>query len=430
MKIIVNNTVALNGGDAAILLSIIQLLRASFGHDTQFVIADSQPEVASQYYPDFVFRKLLYFQIQHYPEVKFTRRISQFANWSRLNFGAWCLGRNLTSLAKQVLTEAEFQAFTEYQSADLVVSTGGTYLVENYGLRPRIFDYQIALRLGKPLIFFTQSLGPFADQFNREALKPIFEQAALVLLRDQKSKNNLLELGVQNPNLHVNADAVFALADSAALEAAAAANASSSARLKVAISVREWQYFKKIDSTLGMQRYLQAFRDLSIHLVEKYGAEITYLSTCQGVPRYWTDDSKVGLEIFKMLPESVASSVTVNTEFHSPKDLIDILKGFDLVISTRMHMAILSLGSGVPVLPIAYEFKTQELFERLGHGHWVQDIEDVCTESLIQLTDKVLNALPESRQALFAGVAQERESALASGELVKRAYEQWQQKGG
>lgn len=36
-----------------------------------------------------------------------------------------------------------------------------------------------------------------------------------------------------------------------------------------------------------------------------------------------------------------------------------------------MHMAILALTSGTPVFPITYEFKTQELFNRLGLGEWV-----------------------------------------------------------
>lgn len=51
------------------------------------------------------------------------------------------------------------------------------------------------------------------------------------------------------------------------------------------------------------------------------------------------------------------------------------LQDFDLCIGTRMHMCILSLISGTPVLPIAYEFKTQELFGEIGLKEWVTDIE-------------------------------------------------------
>ena len=45
---------------------------------------------------------------------------------------------------------------------------------------------------------------------------------------------------------------------------------------------------------------------------------------------------------------------------------MELAKGFDFVVATRMHMMILSLCVGTPVLPIAYEFKTKELAARLG----------------------------------------------------------------
>ncbi len=88
-------------------------------------------------------------------------------------------------------------------------------------------------------------------------------------------------------------------------------------------------------------------------------------------------------------------------------------------------MAILALGVGIPVFPIAYEFKTRELFERLGLGCWIQDIENICAESLISLVDSFIKSLPQIRKKLFYEVEQERRCALMSGEIVKKAFEQW-----
>ena len=60
MKILITNTVSLNGGDSAILEGILRLLRMNFGQDTEFIIYDNQPEIARKYYPDLKFRKLIY----------------------------------------------------------------------------------------------------------------------------------------------------------------------------------------------------------------------------------------------------------------------------------------------------------------------------------------------------------------------------------
>jgi colanic acid/amylovoran biosynthesis protein len=90
-----------------------------------------------------------------------------------------------------------------------------------------------------------------------------------------------------------------------------------------------------------------------------------------------------------------------------------------------MHMAILALSVGTPVLPIAYEFKMRELFERLAQGRWVQDIEAISAGALINAVDQLLKALPDIRQPLFTAVQKEYENAIASGHLVRQAFEEW-----
>src|SRR3954447_7961224 len=64
MKVVVENTVCLNTGDAAILLAIRHILKSIAGDDVQFYVFDSQPEVAARLYtkkeyPDLEFHKLL-----------------------------------------------------------------------------------------------------------------------------------------------------------------------------------------------------------------------------------------------------------------------------------------------------------------------------------------------------------------------------------
>jgi colanic acid/amylovoran biosynthesis protein len=56
-------------------------------------------------------------------------------------------------------------------------------------------------------------------------------------------------------------------------------------------------------------------------------------------------------------------------------------------------MAILGICAGVPVLPIAYEFKTRELFRSLGLEEWVTDIEDADEAVFSELVDRFVNAL-------------------------------------
>lgn len=422
MKILITNIVTLNAGDAAILYAMIDVLRAAFGDDTEFVIYDKHGDAPGRYYPELVFRKLLYLtRTERTANLRFVQRFSGL----RFKLGLWSSKHGIPLLRRALLNKTEARDVQEYKTADLIVSSGGTYLVETYSLDARIFDYQLSIYLNKPLVFFTQSLGPFADPLNRKALKSIFDKAIAILVRDEQSLANLEDLGISRTKIHPAADAVFALSDLDAVESAKLTSGNSHENLRVVISVREWRHFKTIDPASGMKQYIDALRSVTSYLVENRNAEITYLSTCQGMPEYWTDDSKLAHVIVDGLPETIRRSVSVDSSFHRPAELAATLKNYDLVIATRMHMAILALSAGTPVLPIAYEFKMHGLFERLGQARWVQDIETVTGETLIAALEQFLRALPQLRGPLFTAVQQERASAVASGEIVKQAYDNW-----
>jgi len=425
VKILITNIVTLNAGDAAILYAMIDVLRGAFGQDTKFVVYDKHGDVPSRYYPDLTFRKLLYLTREsNAPSDRFWRKLDHL----RFQFGLWSVKHGVPVLPRVVLSKTEYRDVLEYKTADLIVSSGGTYLVENYSMDARIFDYRLALYLQKPLVFFTQSLGPFANPSNRKALRPIFEDSITILVRDEQSRRNLNDLGITNTKLHLAADAAFALSNLEALQAAKVRRQWTASKLRVAISVREWRHFKTVEPEQGMKQYCDALRALTTHLVEKQNAEVTYLSTCQGMPEYWTDDSRLAQTIVDGLSEGIRRSVSVNSGFHGPDALATILKDYDLVIATRMHMAILALGVGTPVLPIAYEFKMKELFERLGQGRWVQDIETISADGLINAADQYLRELPTVREAVFTAVEREHASAVASGAIVRKAFEEWRRR--
>jgi len=433
MKIIITNTVALNGGDAAILQGLVYVLRKIFGSNTEFVVYDNQANVANRYYPELKFRKLIYININDLKNPFIRKCIRHFKCpryvWARLNclrfhFAAWCWCNSLRILAKMLLRKHELEDLVSYESADIIISTGGTYLVENYDLSSRIFDYKISLLMGKPLVFFTQSLGPFSNRRNRTALSKIFSGALLILVRDEKSRQYLMDLDVDMRKVYIFPDIAFGLPIKEFAKEDATGTFYQKESLNVGISVRYWPFFK-VGKTTGMETYMEVISRTVTHLRNKYNASITFISTCQGIPEYWAGDSKVAQEIWSRLPDDIKKDVRVDHSFHPLYELLETLASFDMVIATRMHMAILSLIAGTPVLPIAYEFKTKELFKRLDFAEWTQDIETLETHTFRKVADSFLKQLPERSEALFNRVAKEREGAMDSGKRVKEAYVHW-----
>ncbi|MEY2410547.1 MAG: colanic acid/amylovoran biosynthesis protein [Verrucomicrobiota bacterium] len=412
MRVVITNAVTSNGGDAAILLGMMKLLRTALGSETQFVIFDSQPDLAKRHYPELEFRELWRARAIRLAGRR-ARKLRRAFHLARIRVAAKLQIHGAKRLAAVMLTHEEKIALEDFSAADLVVSTGGTYLVEHYSLKSRLFEFELALALRKPLVLFTQSLGPFRKPENRRALANVLRRAAGVLVRDEASRNHLASLDVPPEKIRLAADAAFAL------ETGPPSFPTPAPFLRVAISVRNWSHFKEADRDAGMNRFTEAMTALTSHLVQQHGARVTFISTCQGIPEYAFDDSQIADVIAGALPDAVRERVRVDAGFHRPEELIQRLQEFDMVVATRMHLAILSLLAGTPVLPVSYEFKTTELFGRLGMARWVQDIETIDPLGLIATADQFVGELPALRGAVRSAVERERLEAASAVEAVQ-----------
>ena len=331
MKIVVSNTAALNGGDAAILYATVDILRRAFGETLEVTASDMQAEVAARYHPALRFCPTLYNAVTAWAGRGAWRKPAML-----LALAAAALGKP----ARRLLPRALRRTLDVYAEADAVVSAGGTYLVPHYELTPKLFDFLVTLALGRPLVLFTQSLGPFGGLRQRRLLRFVLRRARLILVRDERSVGHLRALGVE-ANVRLAADAAFALAG----ELSAALRPDKLPRApRVAISVRDWPHFPG-DAQAGMARYRAAVAAFAAELARRH-ADVTFVSTCQGIPDYWTDDSAEAERIAALVPAELRARIVVDRAFRAPADLIARFAGFDMVVATRMHAAILARAPG------------------------------------------------------------------------------------
>jgi len=408
--ILITNAMALNGGDAAILQATIAMLRETCGEKTDFTVYDMMGKAPARYYNDLRFRPQLFAQIEKLTKRRPARIALSLGVLLLAKYGHTAPGRRLIARLPPELR----QSLADYANADLVVSSGGTYLVPHYEVYSKLFDFLIAQAFGRRLVLFTQSLGPFPSGKRRLLLRYVLRRAHLILVRDEKSRRQLEELGIAE-NVKACADAAFALAP-AALQGR---DFPSRKPWRIAISVRDWPHFRTRTAAAGMERYLTAVTALTEHLVERYAAEITFISTCQGTPEYWTDDGHTAERIVNRLPEGILRCVRCDRAFHTPAQLLAELQKHDLVVATRLHVAILSLCAGTPVLPIAYEFKTRELFERFGLDHATLDIEAVSPSRLIEAFENATAFWQGRADEAWSKVREERQSALEAARHIE-----------
>ena len=422
LRVAITNVTLGNGGDAAILYGVERALRAALPPLTTTVFG-TQPEVMAPYYPDLDvvngLSSVAWPQIAVGVPARARRAFRWVERRPRLVAAAraWAAGKR--GRARVLAGPDGVRPFEALATADVVVSSGGTYFVPAYWLGPRLLEFDVLHALGKPYALYTQSVGPVGDGMPRERLARVFRESRATLLRDARSQREVAALAPETPT-SVRADAAFALADAETL--AAAPGRSWPSQPTVAVSVRDWPHFVSGPSDAGMARYRASVAAGVERLVRAHGARVRFLSTCQGTPGYRYDDSAVALQIRDLMPADVRRSVEVDREMHRPDGVLAAYGDADLVVATRMHAAILALCAGTPVLPVAYQFKTQELFDALGLGDWVTDIETTTPGGFAATTDRVVGALPDARAGLFPRVERMRADAMAAGALVADAF--------
>jgi len=417
MRVHVLGSVALNGGDAAIMAGQEAMLRRQWP-DVTISVSDSDPEAAARYYPQYEFHPFLYSGIARYRGgrgIDHLRERLVRAHWFAV---AALHGRGAGRLAGMLSTQEQRALLAPLLAAGVIAYTGGTSLTENYSLKAKLFDLQIAALLGKTLAFLPQSAGPFRRPDTRSVLRRIFGSADLVLVRDTRSYGYVLDVGAAPERSQVLPDMAFALVVPPADWPARNGHAP-----QLAVSVRSWSHFTGLTPEEGMRRYVEAVQEAVTRVVRESGARVSFVSTCQGRPEYWTDDSALAVEIAAGLDADVAAEVVVDREPRTPEELLEHLAGFDAMLSTRLHGAILAACAGVPTLPIAYEFKTREVWGQLGLEEWVIDIGDVDRAGLAAAVTRLLERRADVRAQLSETLPRQLAGAMSVGPILAAAYE-------
>ena len=414
MKIAITNNIALNGGDAAIMLGMTKALRKRFGNDTKFVISSTYPEVCAELYPEYRWISVIGREADTTPynHIRFIGRIARYLKHSRYYIAAYFRKNNIP-LYKLLLCKHDIHTLNEYATSDYIISSGGTYLIEPYGIDAQYHDYRISLILGKPLVQYSQSMGPFTRKQTKERLRWIFNRCNTILLRDQKSAANVLGLGIKDESIvHVVPDAAFALGD---VEAMMSRKDDTMNKYgNVAISVRDWIHTTD-DNT--MPKYLKSIAEAIIMLVKK-GYKIHFISTCQGIP-YYSDDNQEVEKIMSLIPVQYHSNIVKYNHYLSIPTIQNLLHTMDFIIATRLHMSILSLITGTPVYPIAYEFKTVELYHSLGYNR-VDTLDSLSPTTFCNSIDAFIEWFTTTRrQKIYSRVVEYINNSMSVPTLIK-----------
>jgi len=339
-----------NMGDEAILVSELILLKESIKDVELYVLSF-----------DYERTKRLTANI---PEVKKIVRISAKHNVIRSDF----LG-----------------LFKTFFRVDRVVIGGGGIFQDIYNHYPIPFFTLLALfaRIcGKKPTLYCVGIGPFNTMIGKKLTQIAATVSELVSVRDRESRKLLKDLGVSKP-VHVAADPVFLLKPKN--------------NEKAHEIVRKYAVHKNKGPVIGVcvqelfpwhDDFRRILSEIFDTLVIKSNAKIVFIPF--GVYRdKWFDQNNgdfVDVAASKKLAGFMKENISIIAEEMDPRELMAVTGSFDLIISMRLHGAIMGLSMARPVVALTYknEIKVKDLMRRVDQMENLFYVDNIEKERLLK----------------------------------------------
>lgn len=390
MKILVTNSVPLNGGDEALLRATYLSLQKALPQ-AEITVLCSNLELCRKYITDINLDSDLEYLRPGKPRFKYFF----FQKIRKILLQYFKIGLN-SKFSLLLANEDEIRIKKLYRECDIVISSPGGFLHDHYPIVKRIEGFKLAFQYKKPVVIFSQSVGPFWKDESVALIQKEFKNLAAIILREKISYKYLSVCNVASENVHITSDAAFLwrklMPD---LFVAKTGRVNS-----IALCFRNWPVINnQIEETISKAV------DLCNFLLQDEDRELIFISTCQGIEGY-VDDSVHADAILARLSSEKKIKCKIDRQRYSPVDLIKAYSQYDAFIGMRLHSAILSMLGGTPAMGLGYEDKTLGIFEDLGFKKFqvsydcTSDEWIVCAKNFINEIEFIRNRLPKALDEL------------------------------
>ena len=231
------------------------------------------------------------------------------------------------------------------RKCDLLISGGGSLLQDVTSKKSILYYLMIiwaAFFFRKKVFVYSQGIGPILSKFNRKLTAATLRHAHGVVVRDEASKELLIEIGVKADKVIVTADPVLRIpkADLTIGKEILQKEGFTAepGRLTVGFAVRE----KKINSNFVDELCISISR-----LIEEYNAQIVL------IPFHYSEDMAVIEEIQSRL----GSGVFPIRHKYLTNEMLSIIGNMDLLVGVRLHALIHAAIMDVPMIAVSYDPK-------------------------------------------------------------------------
>jgi polysaccharide pyruvyl transferase WcaK-like protein len=268
------------------------------------------------------------------------------------------------------------------EQADFVLSTGGHHITTMFrqdAVTPQIFDMAVALLYGKPLVLWSQSIGPFDFRSAKSKLmvQKILSVAEQIFIRDEASADQIREMGVSLERVSRTFESVFGLCD---VVKSRARPSERSPVMGVAVYV-----YVRANRLKEHENYIRCFAPLIDHAIEA-GYKVRFFPMELG----GTDRACIEVVINSA---GKKENCEILEGFPGTSEHLDAVARCRMFVGHKTHSQVFSLVAATPLLAVAYHKKTEDFMAQFGLEKYCVDDAQISAEKLIEMFDEINNNL-------------------------------------
>jgi polysaccharide pyruvyl transferase CsaB len=277
----------------------------------------------------------------------------------------------------------------------------------------------ISKLLGKKVMIYSVGVGPINSKIGKLLVKYSFIFVDIITVRDQFSKNELLNIGLNSQKILKTADPVFTLSPSETNvnNIFIAENISTDCEF-VGISVR-WNPYEFDENSSFLHEFNTKIARIADYIIENLGVNVLFIPM-QFPPRE-TNDKKIMLTIRDIANNK--DKIHILSGCYEPHTMLSIFGRMEMVIGMRLHSLIFSSKMNIPFIGLSYSSKTNEVLKLLDQEQYTINYKDINLNSTYNMISEVWDNRFIIRDKLRVKSDELRNEALINIELVKQLLE-------
>ncbi len=387
MKILLTNAATTkNKGDAAIVGCMIRDLSARFPN-SEIVLESSESFVNDKFFEGRRLIHSMFYYAVYRADAKLFKAMHTLHVFVAVFI--WSSAKKLLDINFNIILPSGMdRVMLEYANSDIIIPVGGGYLSAKSGFNNTValilqsLPFILGKVLGKPVVAYPQSIGPFGNIFQERVVRFTVSRIDKIFVRENISNQQLLVWGINKDKFDRAFDAAFySNTNTKDLMSLVIESMSIDRSVPlVGITVRDWFSLKDQDY----------YESEIAKFIEKISKTHNILLLPQVTDTERKDDDRFPSKRIAEKLKNNKRLFFIEDEF-SYDEMKGLYDNLDYLVGTRMHSNIFALTSGIPCIAIAYEYKTQGIMDELGLGEWVVDIGSLSHEKLLSLFQSLIN---------------------------------------